>query len=41
MRVMDIITVNRALAYDEDRKKFLRRCKKEHFDAEEAFRRLM
>ena len=41
MQMMDIISVNRMLAYDEERKKFLRRIKKEHFDPQEVMENCM
>ena len=41
MSIMDIVSVNRMLAYDEERKKFLRRIKKEHFDAQETLENCM
>ena len=41
MEMMDIISINRMLAYDEERKKFLRRIKKEHYDPQEAMENCM
>ena len=41
MSILDIVSVNRMLAYDEERTKFLRRIKKEHFDAQETMENCM